>query len=340
VFRTSVRPRAWPLALACLCIIISAPARATAEVLVSLDYQVDSALTGCPGAAEFRAAVARQLGQDPFRDEAPRRMVVRLNASGTRIEGRIEWRDASDQLEGERTFSARNETCVQMARAMSLATAIQIQLLALAEPLGEAEPPAAEAPPAEPEAPPIAPIITIAPRVAPEPGFGLEAGLGVMKDLGGSPATVAPRIAVTVGRPSAIGLRFAASGFGPTSEVSAAEGSAQIDRIVLTLQLIHFFRGRHRAQPFLALGGGWQQVRVHGVSLDASLGRAHDGQSSAFLAVAGGGVALSFARGLYALLEVGGTLYRPDVIIQIGSTDAARFGGEGVLAHGGLLARF
>jgi len=40
------------------------------------------------------------------------------------------------------------------------------------------------------------------------------------------------------------------------------------------------------------------------------------------------------------LLEVSGTLYRPEAVIQIGPTDAARFGGEGVLAHGGLLARF
>jgi hypothetical protein len=332
-----------PLALACLCVIASAPGRARADVLVALDYQTDPALAACPGPAEFRAAVARQLGHDPFRDDASRRMVVRLNASGARIEGRIEWRDASDQLEGERTFSSRNETCPRMARAMALATAIQIQLLALAEPAGEAEPPpVVEVPviPIVPMLPPPAPIAPVVPRAAPEPRLGIEAGVAVMQDVGGSPATVAPRIAVSVGRPSIIDVRLAASGFGPTAEVKASEGSAQVDRIVVTLQLLHFFRAGRRVEPFVALGGGWQELRVHGFSLDPLLGQAHDSQSSAFLALAGGGFAVSFARGLYALLEVEGTLYRPGVIVQIGPTDAAHFGGEGVLAHGGLLARF
>jgi hypothetical protein len=311
---------------------------ARADVLVSLDYQTDPALAACPGPAEFRAAVGRQLGHDPFHEDAPRRMVVRLTASGARIEGRIEWRDASDQLEGERTFSARNETCVRMARAMALATAIQIQLLALAEPPGEAEPPPVAVPAPIPV--PAAPIAVVAPRPAPEPHVAIEAGVAVMQDVGGSPATVAPRIAVGVGLPAAFGLRLAASGFGPTAEVSASEGSAQVDRIVVTLQLLRFLRTGHRVQPFLALGGGWQELRINGFSAAPLLGEAHDRQSSAFLVMAGGGVALSFASGMYVLLEVAGTLYRPGVVVQIGPTDAAHFGGEGVLAHGGLLARF
>ncbi len=327
----------WPSALACLCIAVSAPTLARADVLVSLDYQTDPALAACPGPEEFRAAVGRQLGHDPFREDAPRHMVVRLNASGGRIEGRIEWRDATDQLEGERTFSARSETCARMARAMALATAIQIQLLALAEPAGEAEPPPVVAVP--PVAAPAPPIVVLEPA-APEPRLAIEAGLAVMQDLGGSPVTVAPRIAVTAGRPAGIGLRLAASGFGPAAGASASEGTAQVDRVTLTLQLLHFFRADRRVQPFVAVGGGWQEIRVQGFSQNPLLGQGHDGQSSAFLALAGGGVALSFASSLYVLLEVEGTLYRPGVVVQIGATDAAHFGGEGVLAHGGLLARF
>jgi len=333
----------WPAALACLCGIVSAAAPARAEVLVSLDYQADPALAACPGPAEFQAAVVRQLGQDPFRPDAPRRVVVRLNAAGARIEGRIEWRDATDQWEGERTFSARSESCGQMARAMALATAIQLQLLALAEPTGTAAPPAVKVvpvPPIPPVQPISPPVVVVAPRPPPEPRVGLEAGVAVMQDVGGSPATVAPRIAVTFGRPSALGVRLAASGFGPTAEVTASEGSAQMDRIVVALELVHFFRAQRRVQPFVSLGGGWQELRVHGVSDAPDLGHPHDGQSSSFLALAGGGVALSFASGLFVLLEVAGTLYRPDVIVQIGPADAARFGGEGLLAHGGLLARF
>jgi hypothetical protein len=328
----------WLAALACLCGIVLAATPARADVLVSLDYETDAALLGCPSPEEFRAAVVHQLGHDPFREDAPRRMVVRVNASGARIEGRIEWRDASDQPEGERTFSARGETCLHMARAMALATAIQIQLLALAEPVGA--PPVVKVVPAEPAPPPVAPPPPPEPPAPPEPHVGLEAGVAVMQDVGGAPATIAPRIAVTVGRLSLVGLRLTASGFGPTSEVSAAEGSGQIDRIVVALQLVHFFRAQRRAQPFVALGGGWQEIRGHGVSNSPDLGQPHDRSTSTLLALAGGGVALSFASGLYLLLEVAGTLYTPEAIIQIGATDAAHFGGLGLLAHGGLLARF
>jgi hypothetical protein len=333
----------WAAALACLCGILWVSAPARAELLVSLDYQADPALAACPGPAEFQAAVVRQLGHDPFRSDAPRRMVVRLDAAGARIEGRIEWRDASDQWEGERTFSARSESCLQMARAMALATAIQLQLLALAEPADTAAPPAVKVVPVQPIQPiqPVSPpVVGVAARPVPEPRVGLEAGVAVMQDVGGSPATVAPRIALTLGRPSAIGVRLGASGFGPTAEVTASEGSAQIDRIVVALELVHFFRAQRRVQPFVSVGGGWQEIRVHGVSDAPDLGHPHDGQSSSFLALAGGGVALSFASGLFVLLEVAGTLYRPDVVVQIGPTDAAHFGGEGLIMDGGLLARF
>ena len=335
-----------PLALAGVLAIISASARAGAEVLVSLDYQADPALSGCPSGTEFQAAIAQQLGRDPFRRDAPRHMVVRFTGSGARILGRIEWRDAGDQWEGERTFSARSESCQQMARAMALATAIQIQLLALAEPAGDAAPPVLQVVPAQPARPPVAPPAPVArpvvvePPVVPEPGVGIEGGLAVMKDVGGSRATVAPRVAVTLGRPSRIGLRLGASGLGPTSEVTAAEGSARIDRLVLTLQLVHFFRARRRVQPFVALGAGWQELRVQGSSNDPMLGQSHDGQSAALLALGGGGVAVGFAPGLYVVFEAEATLYRPDVTVVIGSTTAAHFGGEGLLAHGGVLARF
>ena len=226
-----------------------------------------------------------------------------------------------------------------MVRAMALATAIQIQLLALAGPSTGPEPPAVDALPPEPVIPPVVPVAP--PPPPPEPRVGLEAGLAVFDDLGGVGASVAPRVALSFGRPSAFALRLAASGFGPTVPVPAREGVAQVDRILVTLQVVHFFRAGHRLQPFAALGGGVQEARVHGISAVPALGAAHDGQSVSALAIAGGGLAVSFATGLFAVVEVEGSLYRPAVDIQVGNeTPAARFGGEGVLAHGGLLARF
>src|SRR4051794_13550330 len=120
----------------------TAEAASAVPVLVSLDYATDPPLADCPSAADFSQSVIRQLGHDPFRPSAPRHLVVRLSAKGGRLAGLVEWRDAADQWEGERTFSSRNETCAQLVRTMALATAVQIQLLArLQEMGGEAETP-------------------------------------------------------------------------------------------------------------------------------------------------------------------------------------------------------
>ncbi|HSS39267.1 MAG TPA: hypothetical protein VLT58_10900, partial [Polyangia bacterium] len=302
-----------------------------------------AALPDCPDASQFRGQIVRQLGHDPFRDQAPHRLIARVTLAGGRLQGRVEWRDVNDQWEGERTFLSRNDSCDQMVRAMALATAIQIQLLGLAK-SGAEEPAIVDALPAErpPPPPPPAPItVVVAPAPPPEPRVGVEVGFTVTKDVGGAPALMAPRIAVSLGRPSKIVLRLTASGLGPPVEVSKPEGNAQVDRLRMTLEAEHFFRARRRVQPFVTVGGGWQEIRVHGTSIMPMLGPAHDGRAFAGLVAAGGGVALSFASGLFVVLEAQGTLYWPEVMVQVGqATSAARFGGQGLLAHGGILARF
>jgi len=317
------------------------PARAD-DILSSLDYQTDPAVGACPDAGQFRAQIARQLGRDPFRDQAPHRLIARVALANGRLQGRVEWRDASDQWEGERTFSSRNDSCDQMVRAMALATAIQIQLLGLTRP-EEAPPPTLDVvPPQPPPAPlPVAPIAIAPAPPKREPWVAVEAGVAMTQDTGGGPMLVAPRIAISVGRPSTIGLRLTASGFGPPADVDRAEGAAQVDRIRMTLEVVRFFRSGRRLQPFATLGGGWQELRVRGTSAMPTLGAAHDGNVFSGVAVAGGGLALSFASGLFVVVEAQAALYWPDVTVQIGSaTSAAQFGGQGVLAHGGILARF
>lgn len=316
------------------------PARA-GEVLISLDYQAEPALSGCPGPDQFRADIVRHLGRDPFQAPAPHRLVVRIGVSGLRLQGRVEWRDAADQWEGERTFSARNESCDQMVRAMALATAIQIQLLALASPPGNPPPPTVDALPPEPPNQPAAPVVTVLPRIPRESRVAIEVGVMLAQDLGGAPASLAPRLAVTIGRPSALALRLAASGFGPTKEVSAAEGFAQLDRMLVTLQVVHFFRAQRRLQPFAALGGGLQEVHVHGISANSALGSAHDGRVFWAVGTAGGGLAVAVATGLLLVVEGAATFYRPTVDVQVGTDrSVASFDGEGFFGHLGILARF
>ena len=331
--------------LSSLVLLATSPARADEQVFVSLDFATDPALPECPTAAEFRRDVVRQLGHDPFREEAPRRLVVRLTASGTRTGGRVEWRDAHDEWEGERTFSSRNESCAQVARAMALATAIQIQLLAR---LGASAPPkpAVEPPTPAEERPPVvpAPTVTAAPpapaAAAKEPALALDVGAGVIGDLGDSPAFVLPRLAVSLGRPSALGVRLAVSGLGPSADVSRPDGVATIDRFLMTLELVRYFRSGRIVQPLAAVGAGWQDVRAHGTSAMPSLGASHAGQAFSAVVTASGGLAFALATRLSLLVELQALLFRPAMSVEVGSAQAAHLDGASIYAHGGLLARF
>jgi|GEM_PF-2121734 len=334
-------------------IFIGFTRRARAEVLVVLDYQVAPTVLNCPSAADFRQQVAAQIGHDPFRKSAPRRALVRLYMEGSHMAGHVEWRDANDQWEGERAFASRNEGCAQMTRSMALATAIQIELLeeqgAPAKPPEPKPPAAVPAPPSEAKPPAVVPPAIVENRpLSPSPTWSaspdelsivVTAGAGVIRDRGDSPTFVVPRLAVSVARAS-ISLRLAASAFGPGAGVSRPEGSAQLDRLLLTLAAVRFFRAARIVQPILAVGIGWQDVQVKGSSAMPSIAAAHDGHASAAVITVGGGVAFRLAPRLAVILEAEGLVYRPVVAVQVASSQAARFGGAALFTHGGLLARF
>jgi hypothetical protein len=325
----------------------TAEAASAVPVLVSLDYATDPALADCPSAADFSQSVIRQLGHDPFRPSAPRHLVVRLSAKGGRLAGLVEWRDAADQWEGERTFSSRNETCAQLVRTMALATAVQIQLLArLQEMGGEAETPSeaevkppVEAPP-KPQSPP--PLPPPPPPASTEPTIAVDVGVGVLQDAGDSPALVLPRIAIGVSlrRLAGLDVRVALSGLGPGAEVTRPEGVARIDRFIVNVALVRFFRSGRIVQPLFALGAGAQDIRARGTSAMPEVAPAHAGHAICALASLGSGVAFAFGARLAAVVEVEALLFRPSVTVEVGSTQAAHMNGAALFAHGGLLARF
>jgi hypothetical protein len=324
--------------------VSAGPAIAGDEIQVSLDYQTAPELADCPSGADFQKEVTRQLRRDPFRDGASRRLGVRIFASGGRMGGRIEWRDAQGEWEGERTFSSRNESCAAMARTVELATAIQIELLAT---LGGA--PQAEAEPAEPEEerPPPSPVKAVvedsnlvAPPAPREPLFGASLGVGVIDDLSGTPSFAVPRLAVLVGRPRVLALRLAASGLGPGGQVSGLEGTAQLDRFVGTLDAVRSFRNDRRIQPMVSAGIGVQEVRIRGTSAMPSLAAGHDGQRVSGLLTAGAGLGFALARRLSFVLEGDALYFRPSVTVKIGSSTVATMDGVALFIHGGLLARF
>jgi hypothetical protein len=339
--RSSPAPRSRAAFLLALALIAPTRAHAAGEIQVRMDYQADPALGDCPSAGDFAEAIVRQLGRDPFRDRASRRVVVRLYPMNGRIGGRVEWRDANDEWEGERTFSSRNETCAQMARSMALATAIQIQLLARVE-KDAAEKPASEPPPRPPitvEVKPPPPPTAPPPPVPKPPTVMVEAGVGVLEDFGGAPALLIPRLAVTVGRPSAVAVRLALGGLGPGANVARPDGVAEIDRVLVTLSAVHFFRSGKRVQPLVTLGAGWQDVQASGISTMPML-VSHDTHALTALAVASGGLALAFGARFAAVAELELLLFRPAITVDVGSAEAAHLDGATVFAHGGLLARF
>jgi hypothetical protein len=339
----------------------AADARARAAGGVVLDYETDPAGTDCPAAAAFRDEIVRQLGHDPFRDVAARRIVVELHARRTGVEGSVEWRTAQGEVRGERKFWSRNESCGQLAHAIALVTAIQIQLLEAADEGRAAETPPAPAPgepgaappPSAPTAPAPTPPLAPAPAALPprpagatpapaprEPWFTVDAGVGVLQDLGDAPAVVVPRLAVSVGRPRAFGVRLAAAGLGPGADVARPEGVAHLDRSFMTLEIVRSFRIGRSIEPSLGLGGSLAYAHVHGVSAMPSLAQAHDNHALSGGVAASAGLAFVFAAPLALAAEVQALLTRPSVTVQIGSGQAARLDGAAIVVNGGLLARF
>lgn len=116
--------------------LVSVPAKGVLEV--SLEYSVPSGI-GCPSEAEFRAAVAERLEEDPFVAAAARTVAVEISATDGRLNGVVRWTDREGILEGQRRFEAAAADCSDLARNMVFAVTVQLQLLELPE---DASPPA------------------------------------------------------------------------------------------------------------------------------------------------------------------------------------------------------
>ena len=103
---------------------------AAPRLFVDLHYQPDPDLAACPSEQAFRDMIGEQLGYDPFRAGAEPRVVARARAGEHGLHGLVEWFDASGSLRGERELASESTDCPALARALSFAIAVQIQLLA------------------------------------------------------------------------------------------------------------------------------------------------------------------------------------------------------------------
>jgi len=151
-------PPAWRsvcLAAIVTTLFLAAPAkgasqpRPASQISVALEYQVPASASGCADVNAFREAVQHQLGYDPFRAQADRRVTVRVSRSDTGYDGRIQWTDARGRNVGERRLSTRRQGCTEIINNVAFAVAVQIQLLAAVAPAPVA-PPREPAPPEPP----------------------------------------------------------------------------------------------------------------------------------------------------------------------------------------------
>jgi hypothetical protein len=148
MLRPPHRPALGLLALACAA--TSAHAEPRPNPQIALEYAADPQLSDCPSAAELSAAVSEQLGYDAFavKSEAPRqRMRASISRTPKGTAAQVAWLDAHGDSEGERHLASESGECAEIARALTFAVAVQIQLhAALPAPL----PPPAVAPPTPP----------------------------------------------------------------------------------------------------------------------------------------------------------------------------------------------
>ena len=110
--------------------LLGTTASAASQTFVTLEYEVDPGVPGCPEASEFRSTVERQLGYDPFRSAADRRVAVQIGRKGGSFDGRIKWSDDRGRWVGDRHLASRRQDCADIATNLAFSVAVQIQLIA------------------------------------------------------------------------------------------------------------------------------------------------------------------------------------------------------------------
>jgi hypothetical protein len=239
-----------------LCAPTKAGARAAAQTFVALDYEIDIATGGdCPDVEEFRASVERQLGYDPFRPDAGKRVAVQINPKEPGLRGRIRWSDAGGHWAGDRRLSSGRSDCGGIAASLAFSVAVQIQLMAALAPAPaeasavpsappEPAPTRAASPapettattiaPRQPELGPPPPTMTAAAR---RPGSGprprrltLSVGLGPSIGLGVAPQTTGLGRLFVRGRAGWFSLELAGDAALPVTRSDPTGAGFSLDR--------------------------------------------------------------------------------------------------------------
>lgn len=255
-----------------------APVRASPQTFVTLDYQIAPNTSGCPNADEFRASVGRQLGYDPFRPDADRRVAVQIEHEDAGFNGWIRWSDAGGHWVGDRRLSSQRADCSEIAANVAFAVAVEVQLMATFEPQGPRlpQPPATITPPAVTPAPAPAPSAVVPGRqnaVAP-PGpevrpselvnrLKWSAGLGASLGFGLAPRPAGVgRVYVTSGL-ERFSLELAGDALLPVKQRETDGSGFSLDRFSIGAALC----GDARAFA-VCLTSAFGRLQAHGFGVD------------------------------------------------------------------------
>jgi len=168
--------------------------------------------------------------------------------------------------------------------------------------------------------------------------LALGVGVGLLNDFGDAPMTWAPQIALSYSWPAGLGLRLFASGFGPSTTLSASMGSARFERTIVTLGLVQSFRADRIVQPMIGIAGGINYLAAHGNSSTA--GADYDRVSVTGLGMASVGVGFALTTRLAILAEADVLMAWPAREVIVGFETVATFDRPSLFAHAGLLASF
>jgi len=118
-------------AIAALVTSVGQPSSTAAEndLYVAIRYSIDDSTRGCWDENEFRRRVTQRIGYDPFREDAPVNVKVRVGGAPNAVDGSVEWRKANGALMGERRFVAKDGDCRDLLTEMTFSVGLQIELL-------------------------------------------------------------------------------------------------------------------------------------------------------------------------------------------------------------------
>ncbi len=178
--------------IACLSVLLVSiivslrPAAGGETPAFELVIESPPSLVACVRADSLRAAVASQLGYDPFADQADEELLVILTSEGDGVRAVLRSKDKGGNTVGERAIATQTSDCRELEAAIALALAMSIDPMS---PLGTPviKPPVPSPAPAVPSPPTRQPVIAKQPLLVPEEPITWMGAVGVLGTLGVTP---------------------------------------------------------------------------------------------------------------------------------------------------------